>query len=276
MPEWKFERGKSCKTSAGPRQSFLLERPGLNKSKLSDDRLGQFISQSGIRHNSVLIQVYEFQATVRRWLVEAHTSTNGSHSVSGVTSGGFCECLQGSTAMARGIVVLTGTGEMNTNEVRRCLPSVLRRIHCVGELGWTARDDIRSYFRSFLKHFVPNGSADEWCEWENTFTQKEGPWAGDKPISLDMLKQFLIRQITESSCVGSGDFVRTAPRRASMLGVAPPATATSPRQADFLVSAEQRPRFLSFIFEKKQAENFLDTYAPVCPESSARVDGASD
>ena len=248
----------------------------LSNSRLSDDRLAQLLSQSAIRHNSVLIQVDEFQATVHRWLVEARTSISGAHSVSGVTSGGFCECLQGSTAMARGIVVLTGTGEMNTNDVKRCLPAVFRRIHCVGELGWMTKDDIRSYFRNFLMHFVANASADEWDQWEDTFLQKDGPWAGDKPISVDMLKQFLMRQITESSCVGSGAFVRTAPRRASMLGVAPPATATSPRQADFLVSAEQRPRFLSFIFEKKQAENFLDTYAPVCPESSARVDGASD
>ena len=38
MPEWKFERGKSCKTSSGLGQGFFLERPSLNKV-LADAKL---------------------------------------------------------------------------------------------------------------------------------------------------------------------------------------------------------------------------------------------
>ena len=38
MPEWKFERGKSCKTSSGLGQGFFLERSSLNKV-LADAKL---------------------------------------------------------------------------------------------------------------------------------------------------------------------------------------------------------------------------------------------
>ena len=101
-------------------------------------------------------------------------------------------------------------------------------------------DDICTYFRRFLRRFVRNASADQWCQWEDTFLRKDGSWAGNKSISVDMSKQCLMRQIRESSCIGSGDCVRSAPRKPSSLGVAPPGAVISARQADFLVSTELR------------------------------------
>ena len=52
----------------------------------------------------------------------------------GVTSEGLCECLQGSTAMACGVVVLTGTPEITSELLIDRLPALFRRINCRAEL----------------------------------------------------------------------------------------------------------------------------------------------
>ena len=59
-------------------------------------------------------KVDEFQETLERWL-DGHRE--------GVSAGGFCEVLQGSTAMSRGVVVITGTSELVAEGVRRRLPA---------------------------------------------------------------------------------------------------------------------------------------------------------
>ena len=62
------------------------------------------------------MHVDEFQETVLR-RVRTAGSEEGAPETSGVTAGDFCECLQGSTAMGRGIIVLTGTDEIKTENV---------------------------------------------------------------------------------------------------------------------------------------------------------------
>lgn len=298
VPEWKFERVKPCKSASSTGQGFFLEReslgkvladaklwstsalrvymitgpPGVGKSEftiwiagqlglpvyrlsltsrqLTDERLAQLLSQSSVTFNSVLVQVDEFQETVQRWMTGASV---------GVTPGGFCEVLQGSTAMSKGVVILTGTGHIAAESVKCKLPAVFRRIHCIAELSWMSRDDIGCYFRQFLARFVPGCSAEEWSRWEARFLEGSC-WSGSRPISIDMLKQFLMHQITESSCQGHGDFVDAG---------------AGSDAAVFQVSPEQRSSFFSLVCDAQAAQSFLDCYAPVHLEAHLEADEPS-
>ena len=58
-------------------------------------------------------------------------------------------CLQGSTAMGRGIVVLTGTPEIITSEAWVLLPVVFRRVNFKVELGYMSAADVRTFFVVF-------------------------------------------------------------------------------------------------------------------------------
>jgi hypothetical protein len=296
VPEWKFERVKPCKNASSTGQGFFLERdslgkvladaklwsksalrvymitgpPGVGKSeftvwiagqlglpvyrlslssaKLTDERLAQLLSQSSVTSNSVLVQVDEFQETVQRWMRGASV---------GVTPGGFCEVLQGSTAMSNGVVILTGTGHIAEDYVKCKLPAVFRRINCIAELTWMSRDDIGCYFKQFLARFIPPGcSVGEWSQWEALFLEGNC-WSGRRPISIDMLKQFLMHQITESSCRGHGDLVDAGAGSDS---------------AVFQVSPEQRPAFFTLVCNAQAAQSFLDCYAPVHFESHLEAD----
>jgi hypothetical protein len=182
----------------------------LSSPKLNDDRLAQLLSQTSVTHSRVLVQVDEFQGTVKRWM----QSSSNSSAIGGVTPGGFCECLQGSTAMGCGVVVLTGTVETSTESTRLQFPAVFRRIHCVAELSWMTNKDIQHYFIQFLRRFVLECNPLEWASWADKFLDLEGPWAR-RPISVDMLRQFLMRQITESRCKKLGDFTLTPGSQAS-------------------------------------------------------------
>ena len=113
----------------------------LSNPRLTDDRLAQLLSQSAITYNSVLIQVDEFQQMVTRWMRSANSEAN-NFETSGVTAGGFCECLQGSTAMGRGIVVLSGTTEIITQEAWSLLPAVFRRVDFQVKLGYMYAADV--------------------------------------------------------------------------------------------------------------------------------------
>ena len=212
----------------------------LSSPTLTDDRLAQLLSQSAITENAVLVQVDEFQETVQRWL---GTLTSGQPY--GVSPGGFCECVQGSTSMARGVMVLSGTAEIVNEQVQRQLAAVFRRIHCTALLGWMSELDIRQYFRHFLNRFAPGTSEQEWAEWEHCFLKQRGPWNGSRPVSIDMLKQYFMHQITEASCVGLGCF-----------------TSDGASQT-FQVQCEKRGTFFQMICSVEQAESFLDSYAPV-------------
>ncbi len=135
----------------------------LASPNLTDDRLAQLLSQSSITHNAVVLQVDEFQETLQRWI----GSSPDAGSI-GVTPAGFCECVQGSTAMGRGVVVLSGTGELVDDRVRRELAAVFPRIHCCAHLSWMSQEDMRLFFRQFLLRFVPGLPGDEWEQWEKS------------------------------------------------------------------------------------------------------------
>lgn len=85
---------------------------------------------------------------------------------------------------------------------------VFRRIHCTAELGWMNERDIGEYFRRFLCGFIPCCPAEQWDSpltmplgkllhqgWQRDFLQVEA-WSGKRNISIDMLQQFLMHQIT--------------------------------------------------------------------------------
>ena len=108
----------------------------LTNPRLTDDRLAQLLSQSAVTHNSMLVQVDEFQEAVRHWM-QSKTSTGDSSA--GVTPGGFCEVLQGSTAMGRGVIVLTGTCEIVDEQVMRRLPAAFSAHSSIGPLELDVR-----------------------------------------------------------------------------------------------------------------------------------------
>lgn len=216
----------------------------LTSPRLTDDRLAQLLSQSAISHNSVLVQVDEFQEAVRHWM-EGKTSSGDASA--GVTPGGFCECLQGSTAMGRGVIVLTGTKDIDNENVRHTLPAVFRRVHREAHLSWMAVHDVRRFFKQFLMCFLPNCSLVEWAQWEEVFLVNAGPWAGSRSISVDMVKQFFMRQITEASCMGLGDFVPTG----------------QPGVNQFLVKQLKYKDFFELVCNIVSATAFLEEYALV-------------
>jgi len=292
IPEWKLERVKSCKSTSGIGQRFFLERaclgkvladarlwassslrvymingpPGVGKSEftiwlasqlrlpvyrlclssplLTDGRLAQLLSHSAVTHNIVLVQLDEFQGTIARWL--------DGETREGVTPGGFCECLQGSTAMGRGIVVLTGTLDTAVHQAREKLPAVFRRIHCTAELGWMSDAEVRCFFRKFLEPFVFGTPDERWSSYEAKFVSQTGPWA-QRAISVDMLKQYFMRQITESNCRSWGGFTST--RGGSQRAVAD----------NFRVHHDYRTAFFDLVCDPIVAAEFLDNYAPANP-----------
>ena len=215
----------------------------LSSPRLTDDRLAQLLSQSAITYNSVLLQVDEFQETVMRWV---RTQKSGEDAP-GVTAGGFCECLQGSTAMGRGIVVLTGTREIEAEEIRRLLPAVFRRVNREVLLGWMSGQDVRNYLCHFLARFVPGCMTSEWHDLEKAFTCEGSPWDGNRQVSVDMLKQFLMHEITEASRGWLDNFQpnrRTAP-------------------GDFQIQPELRSAFFEQISDLEKGKRFVQRYAKV-------------
>lgn len=210
----------------------------LSSPRLTDDRLAQLFSQSAISFNSILVQVDEFQETLQRWL--AGHDNRGP----GVSAGGFCELLQGSTAMSQGVVILTGTSEIAADCVRKKLPAVFRRIHCTAELSWMNQSDIGQYFRQFLFGFMPYCSAEDWDSWQRAFLNVE-PWSGSRPVSIDMLQQYLMHQIRECSCLGYGRFI------------------TDDSKFTFRVNDEHVKEVISKMCDAQDAKIFLDGYAPV-------------
>ena len=111
--------------------------------------------------------------------------------------------------MGRGIVVLSGTGEIIDERVKCQLSAVFRRIHREAHLSWMSKPDICRFFRQFLTRFVPACADAEWAHWEQAFMVDDGPWSS-RDITIDMLKQFLMHQITEASCSRLGDLVPAA------------------------------------------------------------------
>lgn len=301
VPEWKFERTRELKCETSQGESFFLERDGymkvladaklwprsalrvymvtgppgvgkseftiwlagqlglplyrlsLTNSRLTDERLAQLLSQSSITFNAVLVQIDEFQETVDRWEKRADSSV-------GVSPGGFCEVLQGATAMSQGVVILTGTGKLLADTVLRQYPAVHRRIQCTAELSWMTKEDIARFFRNFLQRFVPGLTDPEWVRREVQFVACRC-WSGKWNISVDMLKQYLMRTITQSSYDKLGELIEDR---------------AAPGVTLFQVIPEHLEAFFKLVLDEGSAVAFLETYAPVESLLGAQAGQASD
>ena len=216
----------------------------LSNPRLTDDRLAQLLSQSAITYNSVLIQVDEFQETVMRWVRSAEFE-EGTSDTSGVTAGGFCECLQGSTAMGRGIVVLTGTTEIITQEAWNYLPAVFRRVVFNVTLGYMSATDVHTFLRGFLLPFLPGCTHEEWNKLQTNFTSKDSFWNEKQDISVDKLKQFLMHEITEAHTLKLGDFK----------------SKNGNVRSDFCIFPHYRATFFKLICDVARADSFMKEYA---------------
>ena len=213
-----------------------IYRVSLSSTSLTDNLLAQLLSQSSIKDNTVLVQFDEFQETLQRWCAAVESTDR----LEGVTAGGFCECIQGATAMKSGVMIVTGTTEITAERAKQALPAVYRRIHCTSELTWMAVSDVRSYFLNFFEGFLGGVPHNEWEKWAGEFLCNS-PWAGSRSISIDMLNQFFMMQITtaiveECACK----------------------TANSVQVPD-----DRRVDFFKLICDSQSAESFLNEYAPV-------------
>ena len=140
-------------------------------------------------------------------------------------------------------MIVSGTSEIGTAKWHTKLAAVRRRIHCEAQLTWMTEQDVRLYFRKFLLRFVPGACAEDWDRWENELLQGE-PWGGQKQLSIDILKQFIMAQITEASVQGIGEFDTSI-------------------ENIFQVQPERRADFFELICHKENALRFLNTYTPI-------------
>ena len=294
MPEWQLERTRLLKDASGVGDRFYLERassrevlfdarlwassslriymmlgpPGVGKSEftvwlagqlrlpiyrvsvnnpqLTDALLAQVFSQNCLMHDSVVVQLDEFQGALKRWEEQP--------SASGITQQGLCEVLQGSTTLSRGVVVVTGTEELGLVRYREEFGALYRRFNEIARISWLEEADIRVYFHSFLRDFVPAMGADEWVKWEEQFmgrgsTSGTSPWIS-RPVSLDMLKQFLMRQVTQAAVAGHG----LPPTRKKKVG---------DDGHSFRVKPAACKHFCDLVCNQKAAADFLKFYAPV-------------
>jgi len=69
-----------------------IYRVSVNNQQLTDALLAQVFSQNWLKHDSVVVQLDEFQGALKRW--EEHPSAPG------ITHQGLCEVLQGSTTLS--------------------------------------------------------------------------------------------------------------------------------------------------------------------------------
>ena len=213
-----------------------IYRISLSSTSLTDNLLAQLLSQSSISDNSVLVQIDEFQETLKRWISADKTGNRQQ----GVTAGGFCECIQGATAMRSGVVIVTGTTELANERFQQALPAVYRRIHCTAKLTWMSEDEVRSYFKHFLQRFLDKRTSIDWKNWAAEF-MKNSPWVSSRDVSIDMLQQFLMSKITHA--VASNFAYET--------------------ENTVQVFDDRRDDFFELICDSPSANKFLLDYAPV-------------
>ncbi len=108
-----------------------------NDSRLADQLFAQLLSPAGLPHDNTVIQIDEFQDSLKRW------PAPGSHE-QGVSIGGLREVLQGSTSLARGFIILSGTQGLVEPMQELAFAAVFRRIAVATPLSWLSHDDART------------------------------------------------------------------------------------------------------------------------------------
>ena len=165
-----------------------LYRLSLNDSRLSDQVFAQLVSPTSLQHDNAVIQIDEFQDTLRRW------QQNGSEA--GVSMGGFCEVLQGSNSLTRGFIVLSGTQDLKETMKDPTFGAVFRRISIPPVvLTWLENTDIAMFAQRFIADFLPDVPAQELDALGKAFVSEASPWSSGR-ITIDMVKRFLMQRIS--------------------------------------------------------------------------------
>ena len=126
---------------------------------------------------------------------------------------------------------------------------MFRRIHYFGKLTWMTEEDIHAFLRGFLEKFIPDMGENQWTTWARQFMEADSPWKNND-ISIDMLKQYLMRQITQASMHGDGNCVTTK-------------SVTMKTVTNVEVSKEHVHVVINNICDHGSAREFLRAYAPV-------------
>ena len=119
-----------------------LYRLSLYSPKLTDEVLAQVLSHSWLKHDSVLVQLDEFQSVLGRW--SAHIQKE-NRNFEGISAAGLCEVLQGATSLSRGVIILSGTEELRCAAFQNQFPALYRRFLVTISLDWLEEGDIRMY-----------------------------------------------------------------------------------------------------------------------------------
>ena len=122
-------------------------RISLHSPKLTDDMLAQVLSHSWLKHDAAVVQLDEFQGALRRWKADSEDHVRRNQ---GISAEGLCEVLQGATTLSRGVVILSGTEELNEDACRLEFGALYRSFNRTITISWLAEDDIRKYLREFL------------------------------------------------------------------------------------------------------------------------------
>ena len=131
-------------------------------------------------------------------------------------------------------------------DVKQRLPAVFRRMHREAHLSWMSVQGVARFFRQLLLRFLPGCSPLDWEHSEQEFLNEAAPWR-TRPISVDMVKQFPMRQITEATCLGPGCFVPSG----------------QPGMAEFRVHALRYSGSFALVCNAESANSFPDAYSPV-------------
>jgi len=230
-------------------------RISLHSPKLTDDMLAQVFSHSWLKHDAAVVQLDEFQGALGRWTA---SSKDNDRRHQGISAEGLCEVLQGATTLSRGVVILSGTEELSDDAYRQQFRALYRRFNRTITISWLSEDDIRKYFREFLRKFATL-HIEEWACWEDRFVkQPDSPWVS-RPVSVDMIKQFLTRQVTEAAVANV--IVKTTRPAASGLNIA--VAAINEDDVTFNVHPGMAEQLCNLVCDYEAATAFLHEYAPV-------------
>ena len=186
-------------------------------------------------HDNVVLQIDEFQGTLQR--------RESGRDNKGVSMGGFCEVLQGSSSLTRGFIVLSGTQQLARTMQNPTFAAVFRRVAVTTTLSSLSTDDLQRFFWHFIGEFVPTCPPEILQNWAELFTSDVSLW-GSSAVSIDMVKQFLMKRISSfrAQCLLDQNLAQDSP---------------------CLVPIESWDAFAQHLTDRKSAQAFLAGYPPV-------------
>ena len=157
--------------------------------------------------------------------------------------GGFGEVLQGSNSLTRGCIILSGTEQLSRTMRHPTFAAVFRRVAVDIMLSSLSTEDLQRFFCHFINEFVPTCPPERLQNWAEVFTSDASLW-GSSTISIDMVKQFLMKRISSfrAQCLLDQNLATDSP---------------------CLVPNESWDAFAQHLTDRKSAQAFLAGYPPV-------------